>query len=177
MIKEGCLEGIDEIYGYHNIPNFDEGDIRVKEGPFFAAITIVKITIKGQGGHGSSPHKIRDPITCGAMIHSALNSIKSRNMDSSQNIVFTICNMKAGDTYNVFPDTCFMQGTIRSYDRKTCLRMQERIKTICESIAEGFECTAEVDLNDIYPAIINHKEPAQHVERLAKKWFGEENFS
>jgi len=29
MIEEGCLEGIDEVYGYHNIPNFDEGDIRV----------------------------------------------------------------------------------------------------------------------------------------------------
>lgn len=177
MVKEGCLDGIDEVYGYHNIPNFDEGDIRVCEGPFFAAITIVKITIKGQGGHGSSPHKIRDPITCGAMIHSALNSIKSRNIDSSQNIVFTICNIKAGDTYNVFPDTCFMQGTIRGYDEKTMKRMQERIKTICESVAEGFECTAEVDLNDIYPAVINHKEPTEHVERLAKKWFGEENFS
>lgn len=39
MIKEGCLDGVDEVYGYHNIPNFDEGDIRVCEGPFFAAVT------------------------------------------------------------------------------------------------------------------------------------------
>ena len=39
MIKEGCLDGVDEVYGYHNIPNFDEGDIRVCDGPFFAAVT------------------------------------------------------------------------------------------------------------------------------------------
>jgi metal-dependent amidase/aminoacylase/carboxypeptidase family protein len=39
MIKEGCLDGVDEVYGYHNIPNFDEGDIRVCEGPFFAKVT------------------------------------------------------------------------------------------------------------------------------------------
>ena len=47
MIKEGCLEDIDEVYGYHNIPNFDEGDIRTCEGPFFAAVTTVRITITG----------------------------------------------------------------------------------------------------------------------------------
>ena len=64
MIKEGCMEGVDEVYGFHNVPNFDEGDIRVCEGPFFAAVTIVTIIVHGQGGHGSSPHKLNDPITC-----------------------------------------------------------------------------------------------------------------
>ena len=47
MIKEGCLEGIDEVYGLHNFPNFDEGDIRVIEGGFFAGIVTVKIKIIG----------------------------------------------------------------------------------------------------------------------------------
>jgi hippurate hydrolase len=69
MVKEGCLEGVDEVYGYHNMPNFDEGDIRVCEGAIFAAVTVVKIKIIGQGGHGSAPHKLRDPITAGAMVH------------------------------------------------------------------------------------------------------------
>jgi metal-dependent amidase/aminoacylase/carboxypeptidase family protein len=64
MIKEGCLKGIDEVYGYHNIPNFDEGDIRVCEGGFFACSTSIEITIKGAGGHGSQPQNCRDPITC-----------------------------------------------------------------------------------------------------------------
>ena len=63
MCEEGCMKGISEVYGYHNLPNFDEGDIRVCEGGFFAQPTLVKITIKGQGGHGSAPHKLRDPIT------------------------------------------------------------------------------------------------------------------
>jgi hippurate hydrolase len=47
MIEEGCLDNIDEVYGYHNIPNFDEGDIRVCEGPFFAAVTQVRIKVVG----------------------------------------------------------------------------------------------------------------------------------
>ena len=55
MIKEGCLKDVDEVYGFHNIPNFDEGDIRVCDGPFMAAETSVEIKIIGQGGHGSTP--------------------------------------------------------------------------------------------------------------------------
>ena len=90
MVKEGCMKNIDEVYGYHNVPNFDEGDIRVCEGPFFAQSTMVDIIIKGQGGHGSAPHKLRDPITAANMVHTALHAIKSRSIDSRENIVFTI---------------------------------------------------------------------------------------
>jgi amidohydrolase len=25
MIEEGCLDGVDEVYGMHNVPNFREG--------------------------------------------------------------------------------------------------------------------------------------------------------
>ena len=82
MIKEGCMQGVDEVYGYHNVPNFDEGDIRVVEGGFFASHTTVSIKILGQGGHGSTPHKLRDPINAGVQVHIALNSILSRSIDS-----------------------------------------------------------------------------------------------
>ena len=47
MIEEGCLEGVDEVYGYHNVPNFDEGDIRVCSGPIFAGCCDVNIKITG----------------------------------------------------------------------------------------------------------------------------------
>ena len=87
--------------------------------------------MKGQGGHGSTPHKIRDPITAASMIHTALHSIKSRNIDSRKNIVFSICKIESGYTYNVFPDEAIMQGTIRSYDEEILEKMKDRIKLIC----------------------------------------------
>ena len=47
MVQEGCLKNIDEVYGFHNIPNFDEGDVRVVEGPMFAAVSKVSIKVIG----------------------------------------------------------------------------------------------------------------------------------
>ena len=66
MIDEGCLEGVDEVFGMHNVPNFPEGEIRVKEGAMMAAISGVKITIKGRGGHSSMPHAFNDVISAGS---------------------------------------------------------------------------------------------------------------
>ena len=51
MSEEGCLEGIDEVYGFHNVPNFDEGDIRVCHGPIFACSTTLTIKMTGKPGH------------------------------------------------------------------------------------------------------------------------------
>ena len=55
MIKEGCLERVDEIYALHNAGHFDEGDIRVRDGGVLAGMVFVNIKIIGKGGHGSAP--------------------------------------------------------------------------------------------------------------------------
>ena len=68
MIKDGALEGVDEVYGLHNFPNFDEGDIRVCSGPLMACSSRVVIKVTGKGGHGSMPHLVNDVITAGSSI-------------------------------------------------------------------------------------------------------------
>ena len=146
MIKEGCLNGVDEVYGLHNVPNYDEGDIRICSGPIMAAVVIVKITVKGQGGHGSTPHKVKDPITCAARLYNALHTIKSRNISNRADCVFTICNFSAGHRFNVFPDEAFMQGTIRSFDKPTQERIIERIEGISVNMAKAMNCTVDLDI-------------------------------
>ena len=47
MIKEGCLEGVEEVYGCHNNPMADEGDINSVPGAVLAASTQIKIVVKG----------------------------------------------------------------------------------------------------------------------------------
>ena len=55
--------------------------------------------------------------------------------------------------------------------------MIKRIKTISKSVAEAFECNADVEVIYTYPAVVNHKEQTNHVIRLAKQHFGEKHFS
>lgn len=176
MVKEGCLEGVDEVYGYHNVPNFAEGDIRVCSGAIMAETTVVRINVHGKGGHGSTPHCFNDVITCATNIHANLHTIKSRCINAKEHFVFTITHLTSGFTYNVFPDDAFMQGTIRSYT-KELTNIENKIRHIVESTAVTFGCTANVEFDHLYPAVINHPKETEHVKRLASKYFGEEKVS
>lgn len=89
----------------------------------------------------------------------SLHSIKARNLDSAKNIVFTICGIQAGSTYNVFPDEAILMGTIRSFDKPTLDHMMKRIHEISSKVAEAHECSAVYEETYSYPATVNHKEP------------------
>ena len=182
MCEQNCLDGVDEVYGFHNCSTFDEGDIRVVEGPIFAECTDVRIKVHGQGGHGSAPHLVKDVISAANAIYSALHSIISRNNDSRTSTVFTICNFIAGNpgANTAFPDLATMEGSIRSFDNVSKERVLDRIKKISSDIASAMECTAEVEINfyDIdCPPVINHAAQTQHVKRVANKYFGPEHMS
>ena len=63
MIKEHCLDKVEEIYGMHNYPKLPAGEIHCIPGPCLAESNIIKITIIGKGGHGSDPKLSNNPIT------------------------------------------------------------------------------------------------------------------
>ena len=68
MEAKGCMKDIEEVYGYHNLLNIDEGNIRIWQGSFFAIVTVVEITVKGQECHGYTLLKLRDLITVTSMV-------------------------------------------------------------------------------------------------------------
>ncbi len=72
MIKEGCLEGIDEVYGLHVTPLERLGCILTKPGEFYAGACTIKIKIRGKGGHASEPHICINPLVPACKIILAL---------------------------------------------------------------------------------------------------------
>jgi hippurate hydrolase len=55
MIKNGCLNGVNEIYGYHNHNLLPMGILWCNKGPVMSQPTTANIKIIGDGGHGSEP--------------------------------------------------------------------------------------------------------------------------
>ena len=53
MIKEGCMVGVDECYGYHNVPLEREGVLMIKPHIVMVGISVFNIKVIGKGGHGS----------------------------------------------------------------------------------------------------------------------------
>jgi hippurate hydrolase len=66
MINEGVMKGVDEVYGYHNSPTIPFGKLFCPDRELMAAVTPVRVVVRGKGGHGGYPQKAIDPITCAA---------------------------------------------------------------------------------------------------------------
>ncbi|CAK4107206.1 unnamed protein product [Aphanomyces euteiches] len=90
MIKDGCLEGVNQVYGYHN-SSFPLGNIQVKAVSLMAHLTFFKIS--GPGGHGSAPHATKDPIVAAGQLIVALQTITSRSWSLHDAAIVSVCQV------------------------------------------------------------------------------------
>lgn len=172
MIAEGCLEGVDEAYGYHNWPAFAYGTLVVQPGPVMAHPTTVTITVTGKGGHGSQPHVAVDPVLCAAHIIVALQSVVSRNVPSKEQCILSITMVHGGEVFNVIPDQVTLKGTIRDLSPDVCELIYARVRAIVAGTCAAFGASASVEFDDMYPCIVNHEPQTAIVTELGRQLLG-----
>ena len=115
MIKEGCLDGVDEIYGMHNFP-FPLEEIHCIPGLIMAEFIHIKITIIGKGGHGSDPSLSNNPITPSTRIYLRYLELIDEFKSKGHTFNSTLAMFNAGTAMNVVPDESLLQGTFRSLE-------------------------------------------------------------
>lgn len=178
MIDAGLLEGVDAAVMIHvstGMP-LPSGTVMVAGGGISStSCEQYHITVKGKGGHGSTPHEAIDPITAAAHIHIALQEINSRELEGNQFGVFTTGRFEAGKASNVIPDTAEMWGTIRTTDpeNKVGDLIKTRMAQICEGVGTAFRCETAVEFYDYCPCMVIDGELAENTLRYMKDLFGE----
>lgn len=177
MIKEDVLKNptVESIYGQHVLPQLETGKVAFKSGISMASCDEIFITVKGKGGHGAVPHLAVDPILIASNIVIALQQIVSRNANPLMPSVLSIGKFIANGATNIIPEEVKMEGTFRTFDEKWRKEAHEKIKTICESIAEGFGGTCDVLIDVGYPFLNNDEILTNNAFQLAKEYLGEEH--
>lgn len=170
MVAEGVLENPrpDLSLALHLWNENPVGTICVTPGPAMAASETFHILLSGFGGHGASPHQTIDPVFAAAQIISALQSIVSRNVHPLESAVVSVTSVKAGDAFNVIPETAELRGTIRTYLPETRALVLRRFREIVNGIAEALGCSAEITLKEITLAVINDSTLAERVQQVAQ---------
>src|SRR3954454_18888532 len=77
MLEEGLLDVVPEApvsgaFALHITTMFASGTINLRPGPMMAAGDIFRITLRGRGGHASTPHLAADPVPVAAEVVLAL---------------------------------------------------------------------------------------------------------
>lgn len=173
MIEDGCLEGVDAIFGLHVDPTIECGVIGIKYGAYCASSTDVIIEVEGKSCHGAYPSQGVDAIvaTCGIVTN--LQSVISRNIDSRDSAVLSFGKIIGGEKENIVAQNVRVSGTLRTLSPEIKNKVKERVKEMVEFTAKGYGATGKVTYRDSYTALINHDEYIDIVKENGKELLGD----
>ncbi|PLR78655.1 amidohydrolase [Bacillus sp. V3-13] len=161
MIQDGCLDGVDVVFGTHLASSAPVGTYLYKSGYSMAAGDAFEIKIQGKGGHGSSPHETIDAVAIGAQIINQLQYIVSRRVDPQQAAVVSVGSFHAGNASNVIADSAVLTGTVRTFDQELRVKVEQEFRSIVAGVCSAFHAEYEIQYNKGYPAVCNHEEETE----------------
>lgn len=169
MIEDGCLDGVDAIFGTHLWSTFPLGTIQVKPGPIMAAADQFDILIQGQGGHGSEPHLTKDAVMVGSQFVASAQQIVSRRANPLHPAVVSVGHFEALNPFNVIADTAKLIGTVRTFDDDTRDLIEKELDNYLSSTCQLFGATYDFQYKRGYPAVVNHAEEAAFIANISKE--------
>ena len=169
VMEAGGIKGVDAIFGIHCSPLFKVGDIAVKNGPVTAAVDRFSITFTGKGSHAAHPQSGIDPIVTASTFVSAVQSVVSRNVDPFDANLISITHFASGSTWNVIPESAFLEGTMRTLTKDDRKNVKQRIYDLANSIASAYGATATIDWLAGPPATDNDPEWTAFAKKVGEE--------
>ncbi len=157
MINEGLftLFPMQAVFGMHNWPGMLPGQMAVSPGAVMASSNEFKITIHGKGGHAAMPHTGVDPVPIACQMVLAFQTILTRNKKPVDAGVISVTMVNAGEATNVVPDSCELQGTVRTFSIEVLDLIERRMRQVAEHICAAHEATCDFAFVRNYPPTIN----------------------
>ncbi|MDQ3385164.1 MAG: M20 family metallopeptidase [Actinomycetota bacterium] len=176
MLEEGLLDGEDApaaAFAIHITPTIPSGWVATRPGPFMASADVLRITVKGRGGHASMPHQALDPIPVACEIVGAIQAMVTRTVDAFDPAVVTIARIEAGTTNNVIPESAHLTGTIRTVSEQTRGLVLDGLRRLAGGIAAAHGAEADVEVEQGYPVTVNDDGFATFAEDVARSVVGD----
>ncbi|WP_320940532.1 amidohydrolase [Lysinibacillus capsici] len=167
MIEDGCLEGVDVIFGTHLWAPTPLGEILVKDGAIMAAADKVEITVQGKGGHGAEPHHSIDAVTLASQFVVNAQQLVSRRIDPLKSAVLTIGHFEAINPFNVIADRVVLAGTIRTFEEEVRIQMEQELEAVLNATCLAFGASYEYRYTRGYPPVYNHQRETKFLAQLA----------
>ncbi|NTV66720.1 MAG: amidohydrolase [Chlorobaculum sp.] len=176
LIEAGLLKKYkpSAIFAQHCFPSVRSGSIAMCKGSFMAAADELYITIHGQGGHASAPHKTRDPILASAHIITALQHLVSRVAPPHESAVLSIASINGGHATNIIPGKVTMMGTMRTMNEELRALLHEKFDRTVKQVAAAFDCEAEVEIVTGYPVLYNDPAMTDIAWEAGKEYLGDD---
>ncbi|MGW2649056.1 M20 metallopeptidase family protein [Streptomyces sp. NPDC001393] len=178
MIDEGLLDAAGQplvgAYSVHVSSNGPEcGTFSGRVGTQTAGNAELKVTVRGKGGHGSTPHTAADPVPVAAEMVLALQNLVTRTTSVFDPVVLTVGLFQAGTKLNIIPGTAEFEATVRSTSPEAMADFLPRAVRLVQGIAGGWGMAADVDAHEVYPAMIAAQEAVELGREVVSDLYGD----
>jgi hippurate hydrolase len=181
MVGEGVLDAagprVSAAYAMHVFTaGLPHGVFTTRPGPVMASCDAIDVTVIGSGGHGSAPHKARDPIPAACEMVLALQTLVTRRMDVFDPVVLTTGQFHAGSRRNAIPDVARFDTTVRTFSARARDKVRTAAAELVTSIAAAHGLSVELSTPDGYPVTVNDPAEAAFAATTITESLGAERF-
>lgn len=177
MLKDGLLEKFpfESVYTLHSWPGAATDQMFVNIGPVMACVNNFEINIKCSGGHAAMPHLSADPIVAGCYMVTNLQTLVSRRIAPSEQLVLSCTVFNGGNVYNIIPNEVKIKGTVRfvSSEIRDCL--PEKMNQIIEGVARAHDVQVDFHYKTQCPPTYNTEKESLLAKAVIKDLLGEKN--
>jgi amidohydrolase len=170
MIEDGAIDDVDYALALHVAASVKSGEIELDEYAA-AGVDTFYAKIIGKGGHGSTPHKVIDPIFISGHVILAIHNIISRRLQPFDPAVISIGSIHGGQVDNVIPEEVKLTGTIRFLNPKVQKQIHTEIQRAME-IAKTLGGDYELKIVEGYPPMNNHPDVIAQLKTVIGELIG-----
>jgi hippurate hydrolase len=173
-LADGTESPVTGAFALHTTSMFPSGTINLRGGTLLASSDVLRIVVRGRGGHASAPHQALDPIPVACEIVQAIQTMITRRIDVFDPAVVTVAHIKAGTTSNVIPETAEILGTIRAVSERTRTRVHGELRRLAEGITAAHDAGVDIEVELGYPVTVNDLSYADFASQVAANLLGGE---
>lgn len=178
MVDAGLWEQVPHpeiLFGSHVFP-IERGTFVLKGGEFLAASDSMKVTVYGEGAHGSQPERSVDPIVMASAMITRLQTIVSREVSPLESAVVTVGMFQGGFKENIISNTAMFTLNVRTFNPEVREKVLSSIKRIIEgeAVVAGAPKPPEFEVLPGFPYTQNDADATADLQKVFFEEFGED---
>lgn len=157
MLEGGAVDDVEAIICTHCDNDLESEKIGYCPGDYMSACDPITITFNGKTAHATMLEMGIDAI---AMAYDAVGKMKKIASDIAGDkiYVFSVGYFHGGTAHNVIADKCTVKISFRYYDMEMAAEIKNQCIACCNSIAQVYGGTVDIDWHMSSPAVHNDEE-------------------
>ncbi len=177
MIKEGALDNPRPlaIFGLHTTPELEAGLVAYCAGGAQASLDLFTITIRGKVPYSATPHRGVDTIVVAAECVTALQTIKSRRIDTFEPVIVTIGTIHGGTRAFNTPEEVKLEGCVRTFNEDARNQIQQLMRETLAGVTSAYGAKYELDYKRFTMVLVNDPKLVEASLPALRRAVGETN--